>query len=388
MPKRPRFPLYPRKMHGSGQARIKIGGKDVYLGLHGSPESWVEYQRLLTAWNAAGGAHFTDTSKVPLTVREVIDRFLAWCKLHRAEATYAGYKHHCNSFAQRHGHWLAVDARVHQVNGWVDEALGENRWNGTTAFNARRSVFRAFQWAADEQLIPTNPLKGMKRPRPTPDRRALTDAEYKALIHAAGPELRYLLIALRHTGARPKELRTCIWPEVQVDRIVQTKHKTSSTDRRRRDRVIWLTPVMQRFFGWLKKRPTGGVSASRPCGYQLPSPGEIGNTANIHVFTNSRNRPWSTSALVQAVEAARKRAGLAGDVCAYSCRHTFATQALLNGVSASNVAILLGNSVQMIEAVYSHVADEHDFLKAEMEKAASPRKAGVQKPKLGSAEEV
>lgn len=44
------FPPYPRKAHRSGQARIKQAGHEIYLGVHGSPESWAEYRRRLAAW--------------------------------------------------------------------------------------------------------------------------------------------------------------------------------------------------------------------------------------------------------------------------------------------------------------------------------------------------
>src|SRR5262245_47713099 len=44
------FPPYPARPHRSGQARIRLEKKQVYLGKHGSPESWAEYQRRLEAW--------------------------------------------------------------------------------------------------------------------------------------------------------------------------------------------------------------------------------------------------------------------------------------------------------------------------------------------------
>lgn len=44
--RRSTFPPYPARAHASKQARIRLRGKDFYLGAHGSPESLAEYARL------------------------------------------------------------------------------------------------------------------------------------------------------------------------------------------------------------------------------------------------------------------------------------------------------------------------------------------------------
>src|SRR5215217_651349 len=38
----------------SGQAVVTLGGRDLYLGKHGTPESRAEYDRLLAEWLAGG----------------------------------------------------------------------------------------------------------------------------------------------------------------------------------------------------------------------------------------------------------------------------------------------------------------------------------------------
>jgi hypothetical protein len=44
------FPPYPRVPHSSGQARIRLDGKRVYLGKHQSPESIARYDALREVW--------------------------------------------------------------------------------------------------------------------------------------------------------------------------------------------------------------------------------------------------------------------------------------------------------------------------------------------------
>src|SRR5688572_9949367 len=47
-----RLPPYAR--HASGQAKVRIAGKDFYLGRHKSPESREHYDRLCAEWVAQG----------------------------------------------------------------------------------------------------------------------------------------------------------------------------------------------------------------------------------------------------------------------------------------------------------------------------------------------
>jgi len=50
----PRQPKYPSKPHSSGQARICVAGKRIYLGKFGSPESYVKFHRVMKEYMATG----------------------------------------------------------------------------------------------------------------------------------------------------------------------------------------------------------------------------------------------------------------------------------------------------------------------------------------------
>lgn len=53
MPKQPSTPKY-RKHRASGQALVRLSGKDFYLGPYGSKTSLAEYDRLVAEWLQAG----------------------------------------------------------------------------------------------------------------------------------------------------------------------------------------------------------------------------------------------------------------------------------------------------------------------------------------------
>jgi integrase len=68
------------------------------------------------------------------------------------------------------------------------------------------------------------------------------------------------------------------------------------------------------------------------------------------------------------MEAARERAGLNGKT-AYGLRHTFATDALANGVPDAQVAELLGHSgTAMLHKHYAHLGARAAALKAALGK--------------------
>lgn len=83
MPKRdPATWQPPYRKHKTGQAVVRICGKDYYLGKHGSPESWAEYARLVAEWRAN---HFVPPKKPEgsMFISELLLAFVDW-----AEAWY------------------------------------------------------------------------------------------------------------------------------------------------------------------------------------------------------------------------------------------------------------------------------------------------------------
>lgn len=50
--KRRRRMKYPSKAHSSGQARVQLGGKRIYLGKFGSQESYDKFNRLVDEYEA------------------------------------------------------------------------------------------------------------------------------------------------------------------------------------------------------------------------------------------------------------------------------------------------------------------------------------------------
>jgi integrase len=320
-------------------------------------EKFVELRRLARVAPKSADARTAD----------LIEAYLAWSRQNLSEETHRVNRFYCQLFAEHCGEVPARDIKPYDVTAWVAhmqspgrvaaererrrqdiaaglvEARRQGRppkvWGAATAHNARVTAFRVFSWAKDEGLLAANPLAGMKRPKPPPRQRAMTDGEFQALYDQAGGPFRDFLRALYLTGARPKELRELRWEQVREDRLVLTRHKTSR--KVGKPRVIFLDDEMKAMTARLR------------------------DNGHAHVFLNTRGEPWTMNAVRLQIDRLKKGLGLAGDLCAYLARHGFGTRAVLQGVNTAVVAELMGHSsLEMVSKVYVHLADQHEHLRS------------------------
>ncbi|WP_439628641.1 tyrosine-type recombinase/integrase [Gemmata sp.] len=348
------------------QVKLVEGPKDEKHRLS-AEEKFAELRRLRRTAPSAPTARTAD----------VVEAFLAWSRQRLSAETHRVNRYYCQLFAEHCGTVLAREIKPHHVTRWIGEMMSPERverekerrkkeietgavekrlqggpprlWGESTAHNGRVAAYRVFSWAKDEGILPENPLAGMKRPKPAPRQRAMSDVEFQKLYENAGGPFADYLLALRETGARPKELRDLTWDQVQEDRWVLTKHKT--VRKVGKARVIILSSAMRAMMDRLKRDGQG------------------------HVFLNTEGGPWSMNAVRLQMKRLRDRLGLPSDLCAYLARHGFGTRAILNGVNPVVVAELMGhNSLDMISKVYVHLADEHAHLKAAVEKINSTTK--------------
>lgn len=362
-------PAKPWWREQTGWWMVKIAGKQVKLlqGPNDEPhrvlaeEQFVELRKL----------HRTAPQAPTARTADIIEAYLAWSRQHLSADTHRVHRYYCQLFAEHCGTVPARELKPFHVTRWIGRMMSPERveqelarrrdelaagtvkkrhqgrdpkaWGPGTAHNARANAFRVFAWAKEEGILPENPLAGMKRPKPAPRQRAMTDDEFQKLYENASGPFADFLLALRETGARPKEVRDLRWECVQEDRWVLAQHKTAQ--KTKKARVIIVTDAVKAMMERLK-----------------------GN-GHTHVFLNAAGRPWTLNAVRLQMKRLRERLGLADDLCAYLCRHGFGTRAILNGVNPAVVAELMGHtSLDMVAKVYVHLADQHEHLKDAVER--------------------
>lgn len=225
-----------------------------------------------------------------------------------------------------------LDARQSLRSPWT-----RKRWLVT--------IQRPFNHAARLGLIQRNPFWGLQLPAGR-EGRDWTRKEYQAALRHSAPHFRRVIVFLRWSGARPGEMRRATVADVDFDAgvIVLWEHKTRRTSHG--PRVIHLNAVVSRLLRWLVMHGDGP-----------------------HLFVNRYGRPWTCKAVINHFALVRKRAGLGRDVKPHGLRHSWATNAITNGLDLATVAQLLGHRSVASSGRYIHLATKNGHLTRSAEKA-------------------
>lgn len=279
------------------------------------------------------------------TLYELSQVYLDWCKDNRSPATYDKHLRYLKSFIDSVGKRLRPSKlKTHQVAKW-HEGL---KISSTSQSDAVGALQRMLNWAVENDYLDRNPITNMKKPR-RKRRDIFYTADQWATIksHATGPLIPFLDF-LYCTGCRPFEARTMEARHIHGDLVIFSADESKGeTD----PRVIYLAPLAKQIIEQqVKQNPTGPL------------------------FRNSQGKPWKKNAIKCRLRRISEKCGFR--VIAYGARHSFATNALIEGgVDPVSLAhLMVHKDVAMISRVYSHVAKNPDFLRKQAAKAVGKTK--------------
>src|SRR5579875_1348733 len=281
-----------------------------------------------------------------LKVCQVCDLFLDFSEKHHIPDTYRGYKDFLQDFCELYGTLLAKDLKPLHVTRWLDAHPG---WNGSRR-NAVVAVKRAFNWADAEGLLQPNPVKSVKKPPQRHRDRILTPEEREEILRTIPDQhFRDFVFAMQETGARPGEVRKVTAAHVNLDLGVWIFKEHKTAKRTGRPRIIYLTPAMVELTRRLmEKYPEGPL------------------------FRGPRSKRGFTRNGVRCrFRTLRQKLPHLAGVISYTMRHSFATQALVNGVGIAHVAELMGHvDTSMVSQHYAHLAGNVQHMREAALKAA------------------
>jgi integrase len=298
----------------------------------------------------AGKQELADSSQVVAVLR----KFLEWNKKHRAAGSHKFYSRPILSFAQHVGDALTVaNLKNSHVTDWIDAAYAGQ--SSTYRRNAIRAVQRAFNWAVDEGDLSANPIKTYKKPAARSRDAILEPADWEKVAEYlrkwSGEFLDYATI-LRATGCRPQEAR-----QIEARHLDKAKRclvferdesKGNSDAKQVARRVV---PLSDEAFTLCAK-----LALCYPSG---------------PIFRNQDGEPWTRRAVGKHFERIARKTGV--KISAYVLRHTFATQALMNGLDPITVATLMGHKdLKQLMETYQHLNKQTDYLRQAMAKAVTP----------------
>lgn len=218
--------------------------------------------------------------------------------------------------------------RTTHIKEWRD-GLGVGKASANRTLTALKAALnlavanRRVQAGAAREWSDVEPYKGANKRRDL----FLDLKQRQALLAAAEGASRDLLEAAALTGARAGELVNAL--RSQFDSRTGTMTFIGKTGRR----DVQLSPDAMALFKKLAKSKLPGA----------------------HLLTRDDGKPWAHSDWDELVRAAATAAKLPKGTCLYTLRHSFITQALLDGMPTLDVARRVGTSILMIEKHYGHL---------------------------------
>jgi integrase len=332
---------------------VEIDGKQVRLakGKKNKKEAEDEFHKKM-----AQRGRLPAKATQALTVTQLAALFLAWSEKHHDADTTAWYRSYVEDFRdhERIGATKAIDIVPYHLTQWLDS---NPAWK--SRHHPIACVKRLFAWGVQEGLLKDSPLRSVKKP-PTNSRVVvLTTKEREEVLAAIKDEpFRNFVFAMQQTGCRPSEIRRVSAANVNLDSglWVFEKHKTGG--KTHKVRVVYLTPGMLE----LSKK----LVAKHPIGPLFTTMRRVRNEQGELV-----ERGFTKNGIRCRFRELRRKLPHLKKLISYAYRHSFATEALVKGIGAPQVAELLGHeSLEMIVKHYSHLGEKLDHMRQMANKAA------------------
>jgi integrase len=359
----------------SGRARVRIGGKDFWLGRYGSPEAQARYDDLIARYLAAGRTApapptvETPAAAVPpppgaTTVTVLVAEFWEWAEAHyrgpdgRPTREADNFRPVLRRLRRRFGRLAVAAFGPARLLEFRDALAAEDLARRTVNAMLRRAR-QVFRWGVSRELVPVEvlarleavePLRPGRGGRETPGSRGPVDwALVEATLPALPPLIQAFVTVAYHTGARRSELARLTTAMIRRDADVWTadlvEHKTAGKGKARR---VYFGPKAQEALGpWLlPDAPGEPIFCPRRADDRRPRRGE-----------RAPGRYYCRSSLDQVVRRAVRRAGVTPWTLG-QLRHSAAVN-LTDAGGLESAREALGHSSAAMTRHYAATADGH-----------------------------
>jgi len=369
---------------------VQINGQQINLGSN-RETAFQQYHVLMRQ----------PTEKIVSTemLAAVIDAFLEWIHRNRALDTYEWYRYRLQRLVLKYPEMRVSGLRPYHIEQWVAEyELGQ-----TSRRNYFRSIKTCLRWAVNQGYIEKNPISQLEIP--SAERRDVylppEDFE-KLLTFVPDDSAKELLRVAYLTGCRPQELLRVtashfdrdnarwVFPQDQAKgkrapRIIYLVDEPLEITIQRVSKVPegpifrngrgsrWTPDAVNCLFDRVQGRM--GMVILREQSLQ-PTVEQIQEFAETLRSTCMRKGVETQKTAAELKHEAKKK--LTGRIARslvqryslYALRHSWATNALRNGVDPLTVAILMGHKdPSMLARVYQHLAHSPEHMRNQARKA-------------------
>lgn len=347
------------------------------------------------AWQRFREEHAASLTQVDgdhQTLGTTLNAWYADCVNRRlTQNTLDNYHKFLSPFIAAFGRVKVVDLRPRQIREFLATMRQDREhpangkmvcWNDSSIRQAIGVYATAFNWAVDEELISRSPMKkkgggAIKRPiiQYGQGHAAITEAEHESLLHQTGrrskKSFHKLLQFWWATGCRPGEMalaRTDEWSEQRQALVIRATDPRNigrfKLARLKRDRIVYVPSNLVSLMRELVKAAgADGLLFKNEAGAAYTSPIIDTRFRSLRTYIN-RRRPGT----------------IRPEVSAYSYRHAFVTRWLVAGRSAEKLCELLNTSVKMLKLHYSHLFEEHQVLRDELDGFTQSPQSKPEKP--------
>lgn len=232
---------------GTGQARVRINGKDTYLGVFGSPESHRRYAEVIEKWQRG-----TDDVPTEMTVGQLTMVYKQFCKRHYIKNGELTSEVSAIKIALRHLNKVSRKTLAKEFSPKmlkrVQQSMVEAEYVRTSINQYIGRIKRMFKYAVSEELVPVTTytaletVQGLQKGRCEAPESPGVKPVPQAFIDAVKPFVSvpvWGMIQLQlATGMRPGEvriLRACdLLTSGKVWEYVPASHKTEHHGKERR----------------------------------------------------------------------------------------------------------------------------------------------------------
>ncbi|MBN2562330.1 MAG: tyrosine-type recombinase/integrase [Phycisphaerae bacterium] len=268
MPNRtaPRIPFY-RLHKTSGRAVVRLNGRDIYLGKHGTPESHANYNRVISEWTSnfrqlpSNGVR---PNAPALTICEIALPYLAFVEQHyrkhgRPTSEVFSIKRALEPLIELYGRTEARNFGPLALKTYRDELIAADLSRGVINNHVSR-IKRFFKWATANEMVPSDVHHGLQcvvglrcgrsPARETQPIRPVDDAIVDATIEHVSFQVATMIQLQRYTGMRPCEVIIMRGCDLDMSGKVWAYEPDShKTEHHGRHRVIYLGPRAQKVLG-------------------------------------------------------------------------------------------------------------------------------------------
>jgi integrase len=323
-----------------------------------------------------------------VVVTEIVNKFLDWCREHRAKDTYDWYAWRLEAFDREvaKGVLTVAELKPFHLDDWLKQ---HTEWSSGMKHGVVRAVMRCLRWAERRGRIERSPLAGYEKPRAGKRTVVVSEEEYaEMLAFIPQQEFKDLVVVTWETGCRPQE--SLVVEARHVDLVAgRWAFPPEESKGEEMSRVVYLTPAALEITRRLMERwPTGPIFRNSEglnpwttdavnCAFQrlrlavgmkrLKEQGLAPGRAKRlqgNARTDVAKRTEHARLLKERRKATRALAKkLAPKRCLYHLRHTWLNRALKAGIDPLTAATLMGHkNPGTIAKVYQHLAQDPEFL--------------------------